>query len=78
MLQMLSGAHIAGLSNRQQLIASRLACGASYRQVAAEIHVKESTVTDSVRKIYLRLNVHDVDALSKELRDAYRSAQIAP
>jgi len=76
MLQMLTGAHIAGLSDRQQLIASRLACGATYRQVAAEIRTKESTVTDSVREIYLKLDVHGIDALNERLRIVYRTAQI--
>jgi len=73
-LQMLSGAQIAGLSGRQQLIAARLACGTSYRTVAAELNVKESTVTDSVRQIYQRLDVHSMDGLAHRLSQAHQSA----
>ncbi|WP_321917076.1 LuxR C-terminal-related transcriptional regulator [Paraburkholderia sp. J11-2] len=71
-LQMLSGAHVAGLSGRQQLIAARLACGSSYRTVATDLNVKESTVTDSVRQIYQRLDTHSVDGLALRLRQAHQ------
>ncbi|PMS38835.1 regulatory LuxR family protein [Trinickia symbiotica] len=70
-LQLIIGAHMAGLSGRQQLVAAKLACGTSYKQLASEISVKESTVVDCVRQIYRRLDVHSVDVLARRLREEY-------
>lgn len=49
----------------------RLACGATYRGIAHDLHVKESTVIDHVRKLYTRLGVHDTPQLAERLLAAH-------
>jgi len=67
-VQALSAAWAAGLSGSQQIVAAKLISGHSYRQIANQMKVKESTVVDCVRCIYRRLDLHGVDALAKRLR----------
>jgi len=77
-IQALSGAHMAGLGGQQQIVAAKLACGTSYKKIAAQLNVKESTIVDCVRQIYRRLDVHGSEALARRLRAEHLRARTHP
>jgi DNA-binding CsgD family transcriptional regulator len=58
------------LTPMQRQISICLASQGSYASIANQLHVKRSTVIDHVRKIYLRLDVHDHASLLAKLRSA--------
>jgi DNA-binding CsgD family transcriptional regulator len=57
----------AGAPASQVRIGTMLALGRTKPEIAAELGLKVSSVTDAVRKLYDRLNVHNTAQLSKML-----------
>lgn len=69
-LRVTRGAHSLGLSKRQVDICAHLAEGTSYPDIAQKIGVRPTTVIDQVRKMYMRLDVHDRPGLLHTLSAA--------
>ncbi len=52
------------LTSRERQIASKLAQGLSYKEVAKNLHLSPSTVTNYANRIYRKLNVHSKSQLA--------------
>lgn len=60
-----------GLSARQRAICERVLAGCSHRAIARQMGIRESTVIDHVRKIYLKLDISSPAELYETLRRPY-------
>ena len=58
------------LSEREQAVLQQLVRGLSYKQVAAELTLSIDTVRTYIRRIYRKLQVHNVsEAVARAIRE---------